>query len=218
METVGPKAVAATTGVLLITYVAISASGVFLFGGAYWMLLSAALIPLAYTAFVRPEKRPKLALGFALAVPLIFGACVSSLVIQYSYSVRGLNMEARGFFTFLAMVLSSALAYYLAIGAEQEIEVKKLEHYAGEVEEGGRRCNRCRACCFPCCATFMLLLLLLASIHAIVLAAEFQIYLPPPEAVVDVGGYNMFARCTGEGSPPVVMFHGYTGNSLDFQW
>ena len=48
-------------------------------------------------------------------------------------------------------------------------------------------------------------------------AADLQAY-PPPGQMVDVGGYRLHIKCTGTGSPTVVVEAGYGGTSASWGW
>ena len=64
-------------------------------------------------------------------------------------------------------------------------------------------------------ALIVLLVLGGASYEAIMAAGDGKRY-PPPGQLVDIGGYRLHLRCSGQGSPTVVLDAGLGGFSLDW--
>jgi pimeloyl-ACP methyl ester carboxylesterase len=64
----------------------------------------------------------------------------------------------------------------------------------------------------------ILILIVAGSIYeSVAEAADLQAY-PPPGQMVDVGGYRMHIKCTGTGSPTVVVEAGFGNTSASWGW
>jgi pimeloyl-ACP methyl ester carboxylesterase len=75
--------------------------------------------------------------------------------------------------------------------------------------------------CFGClgAAVVLVLVLILAGTiyESVSEAADIQAY-PPPGQMVDVGGYRLHIKCTGTGSPTVVVEAGFGDTSASWGW
>ena len=66
--------------------------------------------------------------------------------------------------------------------------------------------------------TFVLVLLVVTTIYEALATANERARFPAPGRMVDVGGYRLHLRCTGQGSPTVVLESGGGMSSMSGLW
>lgn len=89
-----------------------------------------------------------------------------------------------------------------------------------DIEAQYSRSQRCKSGCAVCCWWFFGFLVALATVQTLLVAVELEEYYPS-DGLYEVDGSKMFMRCSGTqqgGYPPVILEHGLSGNSLDWEW
>lgn len=81
---------------------------------------------------------------------------------------------------------------------------------------------KCRTCCRSCCTYFLLFLINMAGLATFIVFVRRNIYIDNDNDLLIVSNLDdseqkMNFRCSGEGNPLVLLFHGYSGQALDME-
>mmetsp|Transcript_10528 Transcript_10528/g.13795 ORF Transcript_10528/g.13795 Transcript_10528/m.13795 type:complete len:296 (+) Transcript_10528:196-1083(+) len=208
------------------------------YGAAYWSLLSFLIVlvtlqqfkfaPSADTYQLKPRQHKVVVIAAILAAVFTF---IGFIAVCITPPVNGPDKVAKPIFVLLGLVCLCFFLYVekiasvtessevVALESEKKDQVSKVERVDVPAKTGFK------GCCPVCCKTFLFLLVLLAAIHTLVFVVNEKFHAPgatlyegQEEFLIEVEDAEIFFRCSGEGSPPVILNHGWSGNSLDFSW
>mmetsp|Transcript_9294 Transcript_9294/g.12091 ORF Transcript_9294/g.12091 Transcript_9294/m.12091 type:complete len:511 (-) Transcript_9294:610-2142(-) len=217
------------------------------YGAAYWALLSAFVTLVTIKQFqwdlksesltIKP-RQPKIVIGCALLALTVSLAGFLATVVKPPEN--GADIWAKPIFLLFTTL---AIAFFLYVnlkagqGSEDDSRKSNVVHFVADEavpeksdededgESNGKQKNACSTCCPICLKVFLFLIIFLAGTHTVIFVVYKKINFPgnnvykgQEEFLVNVQDTKIFFRCAGEGSPPVIMHHGWQGNSLDFSW
>ena len=193
----------------------------------YWAFFTFVLLALITSAVAFDRTSKPLAVLYGILTVFAFGTFAACCAILTVPNTRGLGFEVKLFFSMVVTVQCLVFTYILWQGDSESDESKVLmpqeKDSDAAAEEEGKCMQRLRnstasKCCFNCCSVLLFAMIVAAGSHTMLHASEILEFFPGLDALTEVDGHYIYARCSGTGSPPVVFFHGLNGNSLDFTW
>lgn len=186
----------------------------------YWAYFTFVLMILIFSSIAYGKSSKPIAVLYVLVTIFSFGTFIACCAILAVRNTRGLGFEVKLIFSLVTAVLSALFANLLRKDTSTAVEEKALEAKGATDLEAGERTylDKGCSCCFTFCSVFLVAQIIAAASHTMIHASEIAEFYPGDEALTEVNGHLLFARCSGTGSPPVVFFHGLNGNSLDFTW